>query len=272
MEKDEMEIERVEEKAIAPAPIVIPALEPDEVVRQFGKIQDLKRRLLDRTDIMTIGDKPYVLKSGWRKLAFAFNLMDEIVHEEREEREKGTVYRIWVRVTAPNGRSVVAVGSASSWERKFAHEEHDPYALAHTRAKNRAISDILGLGEVSAEEMAGARPEFSRPEVDRTEANGARKLVRNGQEWGTVQRTENGVEIIFNPPLELGGPAEFLFDKVLGGIAEAMARENKEFAWNSELDNDGRLERIVITGDLNEKRIRQIEGGASWTAAAAGGG
>jgi len=152
-----------EEGAIVPTPteavtpIVVPPLEPDEIKKHFDKIQLLKRKLIDpEADMIKIGNKPYILKSGWRKLSFAFNLSDEIIREEKEERGEEVIYRIWTKVTAPNGRYVVAVGCASSKERKFAHEAHDPYALAATRSKNRAISDIIGLGEVSAEEMLRA--------------------------------------------------------------------------------------------------------------------
>jgi hypothetical protein len=158
-----------EEGAIVPTPteavtpIVVPPLEPDEIKKHFDKIQLLKRKLIDpEADMIKIGNKPYILKSGWRKLSFAFNLSDEILREEKEERGDEVIYRIWTKVTAPNGRYVVAVGCASSKERKFFHEAHDPYALAATRSKNRAISDIIGLGEVSAEEMLGVE---EKPEV-----------------------------------------------------------------------------------------------------------
>lgn len=151
------------EKAIIP--IVVPPLSIPEVLNHFNKIQELKRSLIDRkTDVIQIAGKPYILKSGWRKLAFAFNLNDEIIREEKEATPDGeTIWRMWVKVTAPNGREVVAVAAASTAEREFAHEEHDPYAMCHTRAKNRAISDILGLGEVSAEEITEKRQKLPIP-------------------------------------------------------------------------------------------------------------
>jgi len=52
------------------------------------------------------------------------------------------------------GLKVPDAAIASSKEKsRWAHEEHDVYALAHTRAKNRAIADLIGGGEVSAEEI-----------------------------------------------------------------------------------------------------------------------
>jgi hypothetical protein len=140
--------------------IVLPPLPIQQILERWRTIQELKKALLDRDDIIEIAGKPYIKKSGWRKLAYAFNLSDEIIREEKEEREGEVIWRVWVKVTAKNGRYAVGVGSASTRERQsWTHEEHDVYALAHTRAKNRAISDILGLGLVSAEEVTGVNTE-----------------------------------------------------------------------------------------------------------------
>jgi hypothetical protein len=148
------DLKATDPEKITPTEIVTLPLSEQETLERFNRIQHLKRSLLDpKTDMILIAGKPYIKKSGWRKLQFAFNLTDEIIREEKEEKEARTIWRMWVRVRAPNGREVVGVASASSDEKKFSHPDHDPYALCHTRSKNRAISDILGLGEVSAEEM-----------------------------------------------------------------------------------------------------------------------
>src|ERR1700674_1112033 len=69
-------------------------------------------------------------------------------------REDGSfVWSFRVRAQAPNGRFTEAVAAGDSRERKFSHIEHDVQATAQTRAKSRAISDLIGAGEVSAEEM-----------------------------------------------------------------------------------------------------------------------
>ena len=75
-----------------------------------------------------------------------------------------------MKCTAPNGRSTVGVGICSIYDKisnkdmsqpsnfmlrqRFSNAEHDIPSTAHTRAKNRAISDMIGAGEVSAEEMS----------------------------------------------------------------------------------------------------------------------
>ena len=138
------------------SPIVIPAVSAPVMRESMRQFQSLKASPLDKsTDIATIQNKPYVKRSGWRKLGLAFNLSDDIIKAEKEEKDDGFEWRIWVRVWAPNGRSVVGIGACSSEERDFAHLEHDVYATAHTRAKNRALSDMIGSGEVSWEELRG---------------------------------------------------------------------------------------------------------------------
>lgn len=277
-----------------PAPIVLPPMNVDQILNHFKKIQELKQRLVDpETDVIKIAEKPYILKSGWRKLAFAFNLSDEIVREEREDKKDGeVVYRIWVRVTAPNGRSVVAVGCASSKERKFAHEAHDPYALAHTRAKNRAISDVLGLGEVSGEEMVGAEPkegegerkaEAPAPKTIDSVPPGGEFLTQKGKPYGWIKRTEHGAELYFDPPLDMGNGdvrhivENFLYARVLEGIKSKVEEENAKNGTDhifeyTPIVEGAKLQGISFSADpeaLTEPRFREIKSSSAWTAARA---
>jgi len=291
-----------EEKAIIPTPtpteavtpIVVPPLEPDEIKKHFDKIQLLKRKLIDpETDVIKIGNKPYILKSGWRKLSFAFNLSDEILREEKEERGDEVIYRIWTKVTAPNGRYVVAVGCASSKERKFAHEAHDPYALAATRSKNRAISDIIGLGEVSAEEMLGAEEQTKTAEVKPTPTvetpkpkpseakpttgEGTFPLKSSGKTWGYFKRTEGGGELYFDTPLDMENPGvrmlveSFLYGRVLDGMKKARAEKDLMFEYTPIIES-GKLAGISFVADLeamDDMTIKEICSSAGWTAARA---
>jgi len=144
------------------SPIVVPAVTADQMVEQMRLFQRLKAKLLSKADVVPIQGKPYVKRSGWRKLALAFNISDEILSTEKEDLEGGYVWRIQVRAWAPNGRSAVGIGACSTRERAFSHTDHDVYAIAHTRAKNRAISDLIGSGEVSAEELEAAAPDLPK--------------------------------------------------------------------------------------------------------------
>lgn len=141
--------------SVEASPIVVPAVSAVVMRASMQQFQSLKASLLDKSDIATIQNKPFIKRSGWRKLALAFNVSDDIIKDERVVHNDDFECRIWVKVWAPNGRSVVGIGACSSKERNFAHVEHDVYATAHTRAKNRALSDLIGSGEISWEELRG---------------------------------------------------------------------------------------------------------------------
>jgi hypothetical protein len=132
-----------------------PAAEIEELKRHWQKIQELKKSILDKADIAEIQGRTFVKRSGWRKLQSAFAISDRIVSKEREDQGDGHfLWRIEVEAYhQKTGRASTGVGACSTKERKFAHLDHDVFAIAHTRAKNRAISDLIGLGEVSAEEI-----------------------------------------------------------------------------------------------------------------------
>ena len=148
------------------------ALSPVDVngaVEFWDNYQELTKALLDESDYQGTQFKK---KSAWRKYATAFNLSDEIIKEEeiRDENQQIITSKVWVKCTAPNGRSTVGVGICSIFDKikkgdttqpsnfvlrqRFSNAEHDVPSTAHTRAKNRAISDMIGAGEVSAEEMS----------------------------------------------------------------------------------------------------------------------
>jgi len=153
------DITKCTEIVTLPAPvgvsgIVRPAVTKAEAVAAWHEFQSLKSAILSRSDLQHISGRDYVKKSGWRKLATFYNLTDRIVEERQIPLDKGDYYwKIKVECTAPNGRVTEGVGICASTERKFSHPEHDIYATAHTRAKNRSISDMIAAGDVSAEEL-----------------------------------------------------------------------------------------------------------------------
>lgn len=140
---------------------VMPLMTAQEAKQAWQKFEDLKAAVLTNADYQDIAGKTYIKRSGFRKLAVFFGISDKILTEERKDRTDGSfIWRIKVEVTAPNGRSAIGVGACDSAEREgkgrgggFAHPEHDVYSTAHTRAKSRAISDLVAGGVVSAEEM-----------------------------------------------------------------------------------------------------------------------
>ena len=145
----------------------------------MNNYQEAIKALLTPEDYQTIANKDFKKKSAWRKLATAFRISDEVIDECIEYDETSQILRAKYRVkcTLPNGRSAEGVGVCSIFDKirykdtakfnkdketpsnfelrsRFSNAEHDVLGTAHSRAKNRAISDLIGAGEVSAEEMS----------------------------------------------------------------------------------------------------------------------
>jgi len=147
--------ETQETYAVVPIDTAMLPVDVEQAIVEWKAYQDLTTRLLDKTDYQPIGPKSFKKKSAWRKYAKAFNLSCEIIDKIVERGEDGKIQYadFVVRATAPSGRYAEAWASCSRSERAFSHDQ-DIAATAQTRAENRAISDLIGAGEVSAEEMA----------------------------------------------------------------------------------------------------------------------
>lgn len=183
------DVEVMSTAAIAPmrgGAIVTPAVTAAKALEAQQAYQELCAALLDSTDVMAIGKKEFRKKSAWRKLAVAFNVsVKQLERSVDREGGDGRILRATVvcLATAPNGREVDGMGvcdifekccpgaddnsagckNKSQWHthcpvgcdgrQHFSNPEHDLPATADTRAKNRACSDLFGMGEVSAEEV-----------------------------------------------------------------------------------------------------------------------
>lgn len=162
-------------------------VDPEATVSMYREYEQLKADLLEPSDYQ---DDEFIKKSGWRKIATAFNVDVDVADTARELSDGVIRYQVEAVATAPNGKTARALGMAESSESNFmetvdttvdnrasdgdptedddvfrvdgkyrrlrdprAVKEHDVLTLAATRAKNRAISDLVGGGEVSAEEV-----------------------------------------------------------------------------------------------------------------------
>lgn len=146
--------------------LIKPVASTNDIVEAWEDYQNLKAKLLNESDYQIISGKNCIKKSGWRKIQTAFSISDELMSEIRKDYKDYFVYEITVKTIAPNGRFAFGIGSCASNERKFAHVEHDTRSTAHTRAKNRAIADLVGGGDVSAEEMDHDQNESEEASVD----------------------------------------------------------------------------------------------------------
>ena len=157
-----------------PMEIVAPMVDVEEAIEVFNKFTEFKQKLLSKDDYLYIGKdgkptnkKPgvseYIKKSGWRKFSTVFNLDCQILGKSREVHEDPEgLYYVWtyaVRVTAPNGRFQDAEGVATSRDPFFTKggkqmpEEKNIMLKAQTIGFNRAISDLIGGGAKTAEEV-----------------------------------------------------------------------------------------------------------------------
>lgn len=147
-------IEKAEIAVVEPRPSEVITLAGDlsSIVAAFEQYQTAVERLLTDSDYQNISGKKFKKKSAWRKLSTAFGITTEIVSRDVAY-EEGKIQHaeFVVRATAPNGRSAEGWGGANIKDRAFSHDQ-DVAATAQTRATNRAISDLIGAGEVSAEE------------------------------------------------------------------------------------------------------------------------
>jgi hypothetical protein len=106
--------------------------------------------------IQTIAGKKFRKKNYWRAVKTAFNLKVECVKEEKVYLEDDWGFEVTYKATAPNGSSADGDGACTHAEKdkgNMAATLHNIRSQAHTRAFNRAISNLVGFGEVSAEEV-----------------------------------------------------------------------------------------------------------------------
>lgn len=158
---------------------VIRPLNAEALAESFTEYQQLLPKLLNDSDYQDAGrGKRFVKKSGWRKIATAFDLDVQIIRSivERDEHGKPQRAEVWARAIAPSGRMMDGDGYCSIDEDRFSGPrgnqsklENDLRATATTRAMNRAISGLVGMGEVSAEEVSAsddAGPIWAAPATD----------------------------------------------------------------------------------------------------------
>lgn len=177
----------------APRPGVLLPVEPEQVSAAMQAYVATVKAALAPSDWQGTPDQPgsFIKKSGWQKIAKAYTLSRTVVSETVDRDEEGAPLRAAavMRVTGPNGQAVEATGYCSRTESRFASVsgrqkiEHDLRATAMTRAENRAISNLVGVGAVSAEEADGGVVDA---EVVRETVPEWAKAIGPGEDFGVV--------------------------------------------------------------------------------------
>lgn len=129
------------------------------------------RALLGPEDVQKEGAgtkaREFKKKSAWRTLAKHFGVTTRVVGQPKWD-VVGDVEIVWVTVEGRSawGHSTEAVGACSTDEERGRRviTLADAVATAETRATNRAISNLIAMGEVSYEEIAKNQAAQGGPE------------------------------------------------------------------------------------------------------------
>lgn len=115
----------------------------------FKQYQNTAMSILEKGDYVVLQGKPFIKKTGWRKIAFFFNISFEIKDRTIQLDERSNVIRaeFVVRASMQGGRFSDGWASCDRGEKRFSKPNHDIPGTAETRAKTRACQDLLGIGE-----------------------------------------------------------------------------------------------------------------------------
>ena len=207
-------------------------------VNALKKFLELKEEVLQENDTVMISSKKYIKRSGWRKIALAFNVSTEIISVERDYGSDLKICHVKARAIAPNGRVSEEIASCDSTEftGNIKFTIHNVETKAATRAINRAISNLVGGGEVSAEEI----------EQGENAANNGGNETTNGS---SIKKGQSG-NTDFNP--EKKEPASMKQKNFIKSMMENM---------NLEVDYDA-LDRMTKfeAHDRIEQLKKQMDG------------
>ena len=208
-------------------------------VNALQKFLDLKERVLQSDDTVMISGKKYIKRSGWRKIALAFNVSTEIISVERDYGSDFKVCHVKARATAPNGRISDEIASCDSTEFQgnIKFSVHNLETKAATRAINRAISNLVGGGEVSAEEIEQGENVANNGESQATNGSNVKKNQSGNTDWDAEKKE----------------PASM---KQKNFIKSMMENMNLEIDYDS-LDKITKLE----AHDMIDKLKKQMDGG-----------
>jgi hypothetical protein len=125
--------------------------------------------LIGPNDVQVEKGRTFKKKSAWRKLARAFRISVAIPEDRVQVEELASGHflaSVIARASAPWGQVFEEIGACCTDEAtgRRVISKADAIATASTRASNRAISNLIAMGEVSAEELEKDRPAAQMPE------------------------------------------------------------------------------------------------------------
>ena len=204
----------------------------DIAKKQWDAYQELCKGILDETDYQKIivkekdengnyveVERQFKKKTAWQKLSRAFNVDTRIVEKEFQRTKTGRINEAYycVRATLPNGRSVESYALCSRTEKgKSKVSDHTIMATAKTRATNRAISELIGAGEVSSDEMTAEYKAVDDPDHHYISHKQQKQIPEKPVNQPTfnedpievdpVKSAEEAVDAVFKTADEIGEP------------------------------------------------------------------
>lgn len=138
--------------------------------------------LIGANDVQVEKGRTFKKKSAWRKLARHFGISTAVVNVQKESVNDVFLATVTVRASAPWGQYAEAVGACGTDEAtgRRVITTADAIATAETRATNRAVSNLVAMGEVSAEEMTNgdSAPRQATPPINAPEGTPAFRTFR----------------------------------------------------------------------------------------------
>lgn len=156
-----------------------PLVNAAQAIEIYNEYQQLKQAVAGPEDFVTFYDskrRPMEAPTKkWRvKLCKFYGVSCEVISESVEHMPDGSyVVKATARAEAPNGQYMFGDGSCWSETKKNSFGKnsdifHNTRSHAVTRAKNRAVLELVGFGEVSAEEISGGAMPDDIPEQQNT--------------------------------------------------------------------------------------------------------
>src|SRR5690606_7109498 len=263
--------------------MIMPAGTIEQALEAFKQYQELKKKLGNSDDFQAIrtkdgGVKYHPKKSFVRKVQRFFNVSCEIIQDEPLRDEKGQIIAWLAKARAIHmgtGAYQEADGSCGFDEKvdKYGKPDkkrqtiHNIRAHAITRAKNRAILDLVGFGEVSAEEIVGddyinvesapMKTQQKSGTHKKLSPIGAKKLeiLTIAKEKGlTTEQTKKLVEYQIQRPIEENNMTMEEADDLLR-LVNQMSKEEllALIGEKAESEDDEELNRILQGGDLHDE-------------------
>jgi hypothetical protein len=240
-----------------------------ELIAAFNEYRDVQSAL-DRImsdAIILLDGKAFRKKQYWRGIVVGYGASVECVSERREvfgTLPNGGENFAWIvmyRATTKNGRSGTGDGACTAAEKSVGRmraTEHNVRSHAHTRAFNRAVSNPVGFGEVSAEEIEDTPTVHAEPlptarptPVPTSKTQGPFRIIDAyyvDKDWHHVLLNDPPAHYKTKLP-KIGG--------LLKRAAETHAPVTLDVTPNKKPDEPGYVNRVVFLEELAELDARE---------------